>query len=709
MELESTGLESRKRPSIEPPEPSSPSNPNALGLDPSDKRQRTDDDDPRASQSLSIPTDQQQQPHPAFNQNLSSSLPNLDRGSSPHPDRSGSRDANPASAQQLSSHRPSVEHQDQQASANKDHHQPRKLTPSVDQRRRQEEQSKQYLLAQTQPIIIPSYAAWFDLSKIHPLEKKSLPEFFNGRNRSKVPSIYKDYRDFIVNSYRLNPSEYLTVTACRRNLAGDVCAIMRVHAFLEQWGIINYQVDPDTRPAPVGPPFTGHFRVLLDTPRGFMPLHPGTISRKTPASLSGPLATSSTVPPPAASSHQPSAPSNIDLRKNIYSESSESSSQILRCDVCGTDCTKHFYHHTRVRNYDICPNCYQEGRFGNQMNSAEFVKLERPSGAPIESKWTDQEVLLLLEGLEMHADDWEKIAQHVGGTKTKEECILQFLRMPIEDEFLRGSNSDVMNSNSILGLGKIPLSGAENPVLSVLSFLVGLVEPGLVAEMAGKSVDKLKHDLRSKVLNLQEDGARHSVESSKKVNEESTDLPVDVGGAKESQEAACQSMEIDETSRQEQTTKQTATEIAAAAFAAASAKALVLGSEDEVELGKLVESVTEQTVRKLELKLQQFERLESLVELERRNLEVWRQNLSVERQALIKEINEFKRLKSNQNYHDISSAAIMNLDSIQASRPPMLGQPVQAVPVPTNEATIDGVVDVGFSNGESNQGTMNIG
>lgn len=43
-------------------------------------------------------------------------------------------------------------------------------------------------------------------------------------------------------SFRLNPTEYLTSTACRRNLAGDVCAVMRVHAFLEQWGLINYQV-----------------------------------------------------------------------------------------------------------------------------------------------------------------------------------------------------------------------------------------------------------------------------------------------------------------------------------------------------------------------------------------------------------------------------------------------------------------------------------
>lgn len=105
-----------------------------------------------------------------------------------------------------------------------------------------EDQARKYLIAQTHEVIIPSYSAWFDMSKIHPVERRSLPEFFNSRNRSKTPSIYKDYRDFMINTYRLRPSEYLTVTACRRNLAGDVCAIMRVHAFLEQWGLINYQV-----------------------------------------------------------------------------------------------------------------------------------------------------------------------------------------------------------------------------------------------------------------------------------------------------------------------------------------------------------------------------------------------------------------------------------------------------------------------------------
>jgi SWI/SNF related-matrix-associated actin-dependent regulator of chromatin subfamily C len=105
--------------------------------------------------------------------------------------------------------------------------------------------ARSQLMAQTHAIIVPSYSSWFDMHAIHALEKKSVPEFFNNRNRSKTPAVYKDYRDFMVNSYRLTPGEYLTVTACRRNLAGDVCAIMRVHTFLEQWGLINYQVRRD--------------------------------------------------------------------------------------------------------------------------------------------------------------------------------------------------------------------------------------------------------------------------------------------------------------------------------------------------------------------------------------------------------------------------------------------------------------------------------
>lgn len=106
---------------------------------------------------------------------------------------------------------------------------------------------------QTHHIIIPSYSAWFDYNSIHTIEKRALPEFFNYKNKSKTPEIYLAYRNFMIDTYRLNPTEYITSTAARRNLAGDVCAIMRVHAFLEQWGLINYQVSwlKKAKPGPI--------------------------------------------------------------------------------------------------------------------------------------------------------------------------------------------------------------------------------------------------------------------------------------------------------------------------------------------------------------------------------------------------------------------------------------------------------------------------
>ena len=97
-------------------------------------------------------------------------------------------------------------------------------------------------------IKIPESAKWFNMDEIHEIEKKSLPEFFNGKYPSKNPEIYKKYRNFIINLYRQNPSIYLTGTACRRHLSGDVCAILRLHKLLNQWGLINFKLDPKFKP-----------------------------------------------------------------------------------------------------------------------------------------------------------------------------------------------------------------------------------------------------------------------------------------------------------------------------------------------------------------------------------------------------------------------------------------------------------------------------
>lgn len=124
-----------------------------------------------------------------------------------------------------------------------------------------------YLQNQTQPIIIPTFAKWFNIDNIHAIELNYFKEFFSDSNyRNK--EIYKNTRDFIVNTYRLHPFEYLTITAIRRNLNLDIQSIIKIHAFLEKWGIINYQIDPRTKSSILSAGYTGHFDVLLDTPKG---------------------------------------------------------------------------------------------------------------------------------------------------------------------------------------------------------------------------------------------------------------------------------------------------------------------------------------------------------------------------------------------------------------------------------------------------------
>ncbi|TFY56479.1 hypothetical protein EVJ58_g7614, partial [Rhodofomes roseus] len=363
-------------------------------------------------------------------------------------------------------------------------------------RLRLEDQARKYLAAQTHEVIIPSYSAWFDMSKIHPIERRALPEFFNSRHRSKTPSIYKDYRDFMVNT----------------NLAGDVCAIMRVHAFLEQWGLINYQIDPDQRPAALAPPFTGHFRVILDTPRGLQSLHPGT---KPPAQ---PQAGAPTVNGAAKPGSTPT-PASLELRSSIYQTTSKSSREVsageasalasaangpngterqaavkYQCDTCGVDCTAERYHSLKQKNFELCPPCYLDGRFPSTMFSGDFVKLTAVSTASglhhgsasgADDDWTDQEILLLLEGVEMYDDDWSAIEEHVG-SRSAQQCIRKFLQLPIEDPYVQTEGN-----MGPLRYARLPFEQADNPVMSVVAFLAGVINPGVAAEAAKTALHAL--------------------------------------------------------------------------------------------------------------------------------------------------------------------------------------------------------------------------
>lgn len=126
--------------------------------------------------------------------------------------------------------------------------------------------------------------------------------------------------------------------------------------------------------------------------------------------------------------------------------------------------------------------------------------------------WTEQETLLLLEGLEMYKDDWNKVCEHVG-TRTQDECILHFLRLPIEDPYLEdfetGNNSNFSYTYTCnvsylryikinflggalgpLSYQPIPFSKSGNPIMSTVAFLASVVDPRVAAAAAKAAMEE---------------------------------------------------------------------------------------------------------------------------------------------------------------------------------------------------------------------------
>lgn len=451
---------------------------------------------------------------------------------------------------------------------------------------------------QANHIIIPSYSAWFDYNAVHAVERRALPEFFNGRNKSKTPEVYLAYRNFMVDTYRLNPTEYLTVTACRRNLAGDVCAIMRVHAFLEQWGLVNYQVDADSRPTPMGPPSTSHFHVLVDTPSGLQPLNPVR------------------------------ATSGISTTSQILS--------LKDPDAKGED----------IRSSDSA--------FG--LRTDQYAKknafLKNKGAATVSREWNDQEILLLLEGIELFKDDWNKVCEHVG-SRTQDECILQFLRLPIEDPYLDDAAGPIAYQ-------PIPFSKSGNPIMSTVAFLASVVDPRVASSAAKAAMDefaKIKEEVPSALLQeymrnfkssaadgkaadpkaglvlsgiagtepIPESQAANGNGTEKQEAENGENAAEAVDAAKKTDSQSEVKMETggdgdkvgtEMTEKERLLNEAQLSTAAAAALGAAAVKAKHLAAVEERKIKSLVAFLVETQMKKLEIKLRHFEELEAIMDRE---------------------------------------------------------------------------------------------
>uniref|UniRef100_A0A8D0C895 SWI/SNF related BAF chromatin remodeling complex subunit C2 n=1 Tax=Salvator merianae TaxID=96440 RepID=A0A8D0C895_SALMN len=589
---------------------------------------------------------------------------------------------------------------------------------------------------QTHHIIIPSYAAWFDYNSVHAIERRALPEFFNGKNKSKTPEIYLAYRNFMIDTYRLNPQEYLTSTACRRNLAGDVCAIMRVHAFLEQWGLINYQVDAESRPTPMGPPPTSHFHVLADTPSGLVPLQP-----KTPQ---GRQSDSDTKTGRKSKEIEDLVTETAKGKPEMQTTASQ---QMLNFPDKGKEKPPD------MQNFGLRTDMYTKKNVPSKSKAAASATRE----------WTEQETLLLLEALEMYKDDWNKVSEHVG-SRTQDECILHFLRLPIEDPYLEDSEASL----GPLAYQPIPFSQSGNPVMSTVAFLASVVDPR-VASAAAKSAleefSRMKEEVptalvEAHVRKVEEaakvtgkadpafglessgiagttsdelerieesctDENRAEPPSSEEKKEESREGSLDeevkeklgevprkeedknkendgekdvdkndgdsmTDGEKEKEPKDGQEegpKELSESEGERKTKVErdigegNLSTAAAAALAAAAVKAKHLAAVEERKIKSLVALLVETQMKKLEIKLRHFEELETIMDREREALEYQRQQLLADRQAFHMEQLKYAEMRARQQHFQQ-----MHQQQHQQQPPPSL--PVGSQPLPSSGASL---------------------
>jgi SWI/SNF related-matrix-associated actin-dependent regulator of chromatin subfamily C len=323
------------------------------------------------------------------------------------------------------------------------------------------------------------------------------------------------------------------------------------------------------------------------------------------------------------------------------------------------------------------------------MYSGDFVKLTAAlngvKGTDAEEKagpetWTDAETLLLLEGIELYDDDWVSIAEHVG-SKSREACVLKFLQLPIEDGYddeglTNGQGGTAVGANGVkregdLGLlrySKIPFDKTDNPVLSVAAFLAGVkgAETAKAKERASGAPEVKSEAMEIEETNVSGDGAKAASSSALK-----------------------DSLSLPPTSR-----------TAHLAMHHTAQSAAQLGSESDTQLREALTKLVGAQIRKMELKMAQFEEMEEALEEERRGVEALRLSMLSERAQVrrwLEKIGSQMGNNMNPNVHALMAEGASLLSSGSSGR-------LQVLPVDTSNS-----MEVGEPGGpipEANYGTL---
>lgn len=445
---------------------------------------------------------------------------------------------------------------------------------------------------QSKQISLPVHSLWFKMDGIDEIERRAMPEFFS-TNREESEQEYMKNRNYIIQTYRMNPSVYFSFTMCRRFVVGDVASLLRLHSFLEQWSLINADAQwPKGKRMPLPSSFerteTPIPSIIKDSLHGGAELTSHTLSSKAAKNKGnnkkmttiscticskGPLEKYYCASTLLSEEEGKSRTLFVSATTPYISSTTQKTTKTI--DPVPQNCCK-------PELLICCPCCFSESKYCSfsktfKIDDFKFVDLSLVAQM-IKKQWTEEEEELLLVEVDKSTNsstsrytiDWEGIANKLG--RTKEECIAKFLKIPLEFDSIILKNADQL----------LPFETVANPLLTTLSFLVGSLPPKVAAAASAAALNELDR--------------------------------LDAGDGSQATLAS----------------KQLA-QVASVAMAAVQTKAADYVAEEDKKIEHLRLKLLESQMKKVALKMRMLEDIERQAELDRKDLEHQRLQLFYER------------------------------------------------------------------------------
>lgn len=516
---------------------------------------------------------------------------------------------------------------------------------------------------------IPSYSSWFSWHDIHETERVALGEFFDGSSITRTPKIYKEYRDFIINKYREDPSRRLTFTEIRKSLVGDVSLLNKVFLFLNNWGLINFSCEKNEE---IGSG-SGNVDVrvedgapngvrIVEMPDKLKPISVGSVQSSAEGSGGGGSGTGLKLPPLASYS-------------DVFGELVGKKKEVV-CGNCGGSCDSGQYEYSKG-DYLICQKCFNDGTYGENKSKDDFkLKDSAENNGSNAAVWTEEETLRLLESVSRHGNDWDLVAQNVK-TKTKLDCISKLIELPFGDLILsstygKGNSSgqigstnnskqvpaapsehqddtkhedqlheqmnaneekgDVMDDGPLLKRRRITsVSDAGGSLMKQVALISTMVGPDITAAAAEAAVAALCDETACprEIFDGEEDFPSNGFSSP---SFHSKSKRVDEVDASEVKQTPTQSVNEEASAWQNDIPLSLRLRAAVATtLGAAAAHAKLLADQEDREVENLMATIVETQLKKLHHKIKHFDDLELIMEKEYAELDELTESLTEER------------------------------------------------------------------------------